>query len=74
MADMSVNQTRHRGHQSHDRLEYRMYFAVIFLIALPFAVIAHLWAVMRHAKAPELGPIARARAEAHGIAPMIFRA
>lgn len=74
MADFSVNETRHRGHQAHGRLEYRLYFAVIFLLALPFAAAAYAWAVVRHARAPEMGPIARARAEAHSIAPMIFRA
>lgn len=74
MADFSVNEARHKGHAAQDRLEYRIYFALIFLFALPFAMAAYAWTVIRHARTPDRGPIARAWCEAQQIAPMIFRA
>ena len=74
MADFTVNAHRHHPKTGRGaRVEYRLYFALIFLLALPFALLAHFWAVVRHARAPAQGPVARACAEAHAIAPMIFR-
>jgi hypothetical protein len=72
MADFSVNHIRHRGART-ERLEYRLYFALIFAFALVFALIGHVVAVLRDAQAPAVGPVAKARAEAHQIAPLIFR-
>ena len=72
MADFSVNHSRHRGPRT-ESFEYRLYFAIIFVFALLFAVAGHVWSVLRLAKAPVQGPVARARAEANQIAPMIFR-
>lgn len=72
MADFTVNSPRHKGVRT-DRVEYRLYFGIIFLFALLFAAADHVWSVLRHARSPQTGPIARARAEAHQIAPMIFR-
>ena len=74
MADFSVNEARHKGHAAQDRIEYRIYFALIFLVALPFAALGYAWTVIRHARTPERGPIARAWCEASQVAPMIFRA
>ena len=72
MADFSVNSHRHRAPRT-ERLEYRIYFGIIFLFALVFALMGYAWSVVRHAKTPAQGPIAQARAEAHQIAPFIFR-
>lgn len=72
MAYFSVNTPRHRGARA-EGVEYRLYFALIFLFALPFALAGLIWSVLRHGRLPAPGPIARARAEAHRIAPMIFR-
>ena len=72
MADLSVNHPRHRGHRSVS-VEYRLYFAIIFTFALFFALAGWFGALLRHGRAPATGPVARARAEAHQVAPMIFR-
>jgi hypothetical protein len=72
MADFSVNSHRHRAPRT-ERIEYRIYFGIIFLFALVFALMGYAWSVVRHAKTPPHGPIAQARAEAHQIAPFIFR-
>jgi hypothetical protein len=73
MADFSVNSPRHHRGARSEGLEYRLYFALIFLFALPFAVAGCIWSLLRHGRLTAGGPLARARAEAHQIAPMIFR-
>ena len=73
MADFSVNSPRHARAARPGSVEYRLYFAMVFVLALPFAALAFGWSVPRHARMPALGPLARARAEAHQIVPMIFR-
>jgi hypothetical protein len=75
MADVSVNHARQaarfRGHRP-DRLEYRIYFALIFALALVFALAG--WAVdALRGQRGRPGPVARAIAEARQIAPLIFR-
>jgi len=72
MADITVNAPRHRGART-DRLEYRLYFALIFAFALLNALIGSGLAVLRRKPVPRPGPFARARAEARTIAPQIFR-
>lgn len=72
MADFSVNHTRHRAAR-FDRLEYRIYFGLIFAFALLFALVGHVVAVVRDAQTPAIGPVAKARAEAHHFATLIFR-
>lgn len=71
MADMRVNAPRLRGARQ-DRLEYRLYFALIFLFALPTSLVACVVHYARHRTRCQ-GPIARARTEARLLAPMIFR-
>jgi hypothetical protein len=71
MADFTVNHPRHRGART-DRLEYRLYFALIFAFALVFAVLGWALAALR-GRAPATGPVARAMAEARQVAPLIFR-
>lgn len=72
MADLSVNSPRHRAARPGS-MEYRLYFALVLVLAFPFAALAFAWSVICHARTPALGPLARARAEAHQIVPMIFR-
>ena len=71
MADVHVEPPRLRGARQ-DRVEFRVYFALIFLFALPSALLACGWHLLRHGT-PCKGPIARARTEAQLLAPMIFR-
>lgn len=73
MTDHSVNAPRARA-QRGTRAEYKVYFALIFLIALPFAVLAWCFDLLRRAAVPPRGPVARAWAEARAITPMIFLA
>lgn len=72
MADFSVNSPRHRSARP-GRPEHLLYFAPVFLLALVFALAAHVWFFVRHARLPAVGPVSRARAEADQIVPMIFR-
>ncbi len=73
MADFSVNSPRHHRAARPGRVEHLFYFAPVFLLALPFALAGYGWSVLRHARRPATGPIARAKAEADQIVPMIFR-
>lgn len=72
MADFTVNHPRHRSHPRPARLEYRLYFALIFAFALVFATIGWALALLR-GRRPAAGPVARAMAEARQVAPLIFR-
>jgi hypothetical protein len=73
MTDYNIEVPRGRAHRA-GRIEYSIYFALIFLIALPFALLAVPVSLALHGSFPAKGPIARARAEAHAAATMIFRA
>lgn len=56
------------------RAEFRLYFALIFLLALPVGVLTWLWAVGSTGRLPRLSPLARAYCDAKAITPMIFSA
>jgi len=72
MADVRVNAPRMQGGRRNGT-EYQVYFALIFFFAFPAALLACLWHQLRPDGTPGKGPIARARAEALFLAPMIFR-
>jgi hypothetical protein len=55
------------------KLEYRFYFALIFLVALPFAILFWAAIALRRGRLPEKGPIARAISEARAITPFLFQ-
>ncbi len=68
----------HVGHgASHShrtpRAEFYLYFALIFLVAIPFAAVAWAFALIRDRHLPVHGPLARAWREAGAITPAIFR-
>jgi len=73
MTDYSVNAPRARA-QRGSRLEYKVYFALIFLFALPFAALGWAFDLVRRTGVPDRGPVARAWGEARAITPMIFLA
>ena len=54
--------------------EYRAYFAVIFLCALPLALLAWALGAARRMEWPETGPIRSAWIQADVITPMILSA
>jgi hypothetical protein len=50
-----------------------VYFAMIFIVAIPLAILAWAWAALRDQRLPVHGPLARAWREAGAITPAIFR-
>jgi len=55
-------------------IEYRLYFAVIFLIYLPWAFVAWALAIDGREAGEKRGPITRAWSQASVITPLIFSA
>ena len=72
MSDQSVNGHRARGDRI-SKAEHNVYFALIFVIALPFAAVAWVFSLIRHGQMPAKDPVCRAWCEARAITPMIFR-
>ena len=72
MTDIRVNAPRARGAR-RNAPERMVYYWLIFLFALPSAVLACALHRLRGDGTPGKGPIARARAEAGFLTPMIFR-
>ena len=60
------------GHRT-PKAEFFIYFALIFLIAIPLATAAWVIALIRDRHLPVHGPMARAWREAGAITPAIFR-
>lgn len=60
------------GHRT-PKAEFYVYFAMIFVIAIPIAAIAWAVAMVRERNLPVHGPLARAWREAGAITPAIFR-
>jgi PufQ cytochrome subunit len=60
------------GHRT-PRVEFYVYFSLIFMVAIPFAAIAWAIALVRERHLPVHGPLARAWREAGAITPAIFR-
>ncbi len=56
------------------RAEFYVYFAVIFLVAIPFAILGWVGAMVMQGHMPDQNAIARAWSEAQAITPLIFRA
>lgn len=56
------------------RAEFYVYFAVIFLVAIPFAVIGWFAGLAMEGHMPSQNAISRAWADAMAITPLIFRA
>ena len=73
MADISSN-TPITSRSKPPRAEFTFYFAIIFLAALPLAVIAWALAALRGGEMTNKGPLARAWSQARIITPMIFAA
>lgn len=73
---MNGNEIRAHG-VSHahrtPRPEYTLYFSLILIVAMPFALIGWVNRLVRDRRLPEMGPFARAWREATEITPEIFR-
>ncbi len=65
------------GHVPHTprvpRAEFKIYFALILLIAVPVQLIAWTGETVMRARLPRLDPLTRAWKDATAITPMIFR-
>lgn len=68
---MSDHTASHLALARTPRSEFRVYYAMIFLVALPFELIAWPFRALRH-RGTSPGPVARARMLATEITPMIF--
>ncbi|MBC6437775.1 MAG: protein pufQ [Rhodobacteraceae bacterium] len=62
--------TRHKP----PRTEFMIYFGIIFLAALPLAVLAWVLSALRGGTMTNKGPMSRAWSQARIITPMIFSA
>ncbi len=56
------------------KAEFRAYFTVIFLLALPVGLMTWTYTLATKRRLPALGPFARAWYDAKAITPMIFSA
>lgn len=73
MTDQTSDVQVARAHRP-PKAEFTVYFAIIFLAALPLAAIAWLLALLRQGNLNTKGPISRAWSQARIITPMIFSA
>jgi hypothetical protein len=73
MADISSN-TPITTRTKPPRAEFTFYFAIIFVAALPLALIAWVFAALKGGEMTNKGPLARAWSQARIITPMIFSA
>ncbi|WP_397544065.1 cytochrome PufQ [Roseovarius salis] len=75
MTDLTSNTPPPRDSGGRRRnAEFHLYFALIFLLALPFATVRWVRDVVRHRTLDLRGPLARAWAEADRTTPLIFSA
>ncbi|MBK5947586.1 hypothetical protein CCR83_14295 [Rhodobacter veldkampii DSM 11550] len=73
MTNHGVDTPKGRCHRA-SRAEYKVFFTLIFMLALPFAILGWAAAPLLRGGFPSQGPIARALEEAGSITPMIFLA
>jgi hypothetical protein len=72
---MSVHMTNGPSHAHRTpRAEFYGYYALIFIVALPFAVLGWSARAVIARKLPAQNPISRAWGHARAITPSIFRA
>ncbi len=72
MTDIASHPPARRRTGRSRTLEFALYFALIFFLALPSAFIGWVRDVIRHRSLNLLGPLARAWAEADRTTPLIF--
>ena len=74
MSDQTSNGGMETPVHKAPRTEFYVYFAIIFVAALPLACLAWALSMLRHGTLANKGPIARAWSQARIITPMIFSA
>ena len=73
MTDVSQSTRKYRA-KPRRSFEFVLYFSIIFLLAIPFSLVSWVVEVFRKKSVFVDGPIARSRAEADRITPVIFSA
>ena len=73
MTDVSQSARKYRA-KPRRSFEFVLYFSIIFLLAIPFSIVSWVLEVFRKKSVFVDGPIARSRAEADRITPVIFSA
>lgn len=74
MTDMTSDMPGRQTGRRRRTLEFHIYFALIFLFALPFALVLWVVDILRLRGFSHRGPLDRAWAEANRTTPMIFSA
>ena len=73
MADLTSSDTpRANRNISRRSAEFRLFFGIFFVLAIPFATIEWVRAVVQDRTLLTRGPLARAWAEADRITPIVF--
>ena len=73
MTDVSQSTKKFRA-KPRRSFEFVLYFSIIFLLAIPFSIVSWVVEVFQKKSVFVDGPIARSRAEADRITPVIFSA
>ena len=73
MTDVSQSTRKFRA-KPRRSFEFILYFSIIFVLAIPFSTVIWIAEVFRKKSVFVDGPIARSRAEADRITPVIFSA
>ena len=72
MSDQTAGGLPHHGHRV-PKAEFFVYFALIFVLALPVQMLVWTGSLLRRLHLPACGPVQRAWGDAASITPMIFR-
>ena len=73
MTDVSQSTRKFRA-KPRRSFEFILYFSIIFVLAIPFSTVIWIAEVFRKKSVFVDGPLARSRAEADRITPVIFSA
>jgi hypothetical protein len=74
MSDFTAGQGGAHHPVRTPKAEFRIYFALIFLLALPVGLATWIYRIATTGRLPARGPVGRAWADARAITPSIFRA
>jgi len=74
MSDHTAGDHGESHGQRTPHAEFYVYFAIIFVLAIPFAMAIWVMELVRERRLPVHGPLARAWREAGTVTPAIFRA
>ncbi|MEM8980523.1 MAG: cytochrome PufQ [Pseudomonadota bacterium] len=74
MTDMTSNVSLEARGKKSIKAEFTVYFAIIFVVAIPLATLSWLLTTIKSGRLTGKGPLARAWSQARIITPMIFNA